>query len=112
MTKEIKVRGLKSLSKTLRTKIVAIKKVNNAMKSTAFRVERDIKISQRVDKGILRNSTKTTNEKALIWKVSAGVDYAIFQEEGTRFITGNHLFALTLEKHRPALIRKIKRIYS
>lgn len=116
MTKgfSIKFSGLDDLNRTLTKRARDILKVNKAMKIVAFMVEGDVKRNQRVGvTGNLRNSTHVINNKPLLWKVSDGVFYGIFQEKGTsRGISGNYVFRDALRNNRAFLIRSIKRIYS
>jgi len=77
----------------------------------AFRVERDAKIGAPVNKGILRSGIHTSKIKFLKWKVSDSVNYGIWQEIGTRYISGKYFMLKAARKNSKFIANSISKVY-
>lgn len=77
---------------------------------TVFDVEAQAKTRAPVDTGALRNSIHGTMTGPTEGEVSAGVDYAIYQEYGTRTMPAHPFMIPAAEAVRPAFLAGARQI--
>lgn len=74
-----------------------------------FRVLTDSKRNVRVDTGRLRASGKIDiSNKNLKVTISYPIEYASFEHDGTRFMSGSFHLLRSIDKHRSAYLNELK----
>jgi HK97 gp10 family phage protein len=109
----VKVEGLDSLFKTLTIKQrLGVTKLPKVLHKGALRIERDAKLNAPIDTGTLRASIHTTKVSQLTYIVSDGVNYGIFLEVGTKYITGVHFLQKAAKKNKKKIVQDIEKLYA
>ena len=113
MTKafNVEVENLPNLLETLKEKSELKKEVGKVLNKGALRIERDAKIFAPVNRGVLRASIHTVKISELSFKVADGVEYGIFQEIGTKYISGVHFMQRAAKKNTKKISGEIKALY-
>ena len=83
--------------------------VDGVLRSTAIRVEGRAKIHAPLDTGALRNSINTTKRRNLLYWVSDGVEYGIYQEFGTFKMAAQPFMIPAVEETSDELIQMLGR---
>lgn len=82
-------------------------KVDKAVRAAALGVEADWKAGVRVDTGRLRASIGTQEEAPGRAVVGTNVEYAPFEEYGTRRMAGSFARRKAMERHRAAFLAAV-----
>lgn len=84
-------------------------KARELVKKAAYELEARAKVEVPVDTGNLRNSIRTTFENdGMTGVVSTNVEYAIYVEYGTRFMSAHPYFTPAAEQVRQSFERAVK----
>lgn len=84
-------------------------KAKELVEKAAFELEARAKLEVPVDTGNLRNSIRTTFENGgFTGVVATNVEYAIYVEYGTRFMTARPYFTPAVEQVKASFERAIK----
>ena len=109
---EIKETDLKDIREWLKKRPEkTIKELNTAIKQSVISVERDTKINAPVDTGRLRTSVHHITRE-LEGEVLAGVEYAIYQEYGTRYFKGRKFMTRAVRGLKSTIQRYFSRAMS
>lgn len=93
-------------------KMMDKEKLEKLIQQTALLIEGDAKRFAPVDTGRLRNSIHSAKSGELEWMVGTDVEYAIYQEFGTRYQSGTPYLRPAVEKNRLAVAGKAKIIFN
>lgn len=106
ITVEIKFNRFPTLEADMR------KAVSEVVRKTAFEVEAGTKQRAPVDTGLLRNSYNTEMESELSAVVGTNVEYAVFQELGTRKMASQPHLTPAAEAQRQPFVAALSKIES
>lgn len=81
------------------------------VKATAFIIEGKAKQGAPVLTGFLKNSIQAQQKNPSNWIISDGAEYGIYQELGTRFITGNWFLTRACETSADEFFDNLKRMF-
>lgn len=86
-------------------------KAANAIKTTAYGIERDAKVFAPVDTGNLRNSISTRiSGQGLEAEIAPTADYAHYVEFGTSRMAPHAFMGPALDRNTPAFVKKVEEI--
>lgn len=81
--------------------------LGNAMYSTAVAVLARARQRAPEKTGRLKRELRMTKVTPLTYEIESPTPYGIFQEEGTRFITGKHFMKRATEDEKPAAEQRV-----
>jgi len=91
--------------------MVSDEKLEQLIKTTALAIEGDAKHFAPVDTTRLRGSIHSGKAGKLEWMVGTNVEYAIYQEYGTRYQSGTPYLRPAVEKNRMLVAGKAKIVF-
>lgn len=105
------VKGLdKFLSQVKRKPAQMQRAVDQELNRSALRVERKAKMNAPWDTGWLSNSIYSSKEMFLTYKVISPVEYSVYQELGTRYMSAQPFLYPALEDEYWVLMRRLNKI--
>lgn len=105
------LKGMDKFVRQVRRKPAQMQRaVDKELNRSALRVERKAKIYAPWDTGWLANNIYSTQEMFLTYKVISPVEYSIYQELGTRFMSAQPFLYPALEEEYWVLMRRLNKI--
>jgi HK97 gp10 family phage protein len=90
----------------------AIPKASAAVRKTAFDIEEGAKARSRVDTGAMRSSWQTEVQGSLEARISAGVEYAIYNEYGTSRMSAQPMARPAAHQAEAPFLAAMKQVFS